>query len=1182
MGVRDMQRTEGEEATLRTSLVRVFIVAVMGAALCLSLEMGAAFGAVEASMREAEILHDLAEEYASAEIENSTASSVGDVRGNPQMNYPLLKRYLFLHPPGGKVTAASATYRLALPALGEGEELLFLFAVGLKPGWREADKVGADGVIFRVLVYGRKSYEQPWDKDGWCFSALDLSGHAGETIRLTLVCDRNRNNSADWAMWGDPRVVLLRRPPWRSRPSYQADLLVLRTSSAGEIGASWPALGAAGAGVLRPLSDAHRNMLTWFPSVSSAKGAPRLPLMKLADGAIPALTQAKVVWYAPEIELVSVGQSPAIVTPYDRFRIVATVKNVGEGTLGDMRAVKVCLGVPAGFVLAERQTASQTLSELKPAEEKDISWRLLAPHKACESEFALRVGVRILKAFDVIVSPRGKRIDYGDAGSDTSGLRESEDSVVAEKGNNRLVFVRDKRGFLYGTVLLKTGERWRSLGRLAPLAELSIKLRSGGDERIEIQPARHTRLTELVGKALAKDELAIRFSGEFYDDDGVKWRFQQSFALRSGCPWIEVETSLAADAPRDVVGFQAPKLLAGDGSFGTSKDQAIFPGLEYLGKDEPSSSTRDIAFPLSRRYTPHPLRVTIPLMAVREGSAVVGLSWDVHQKWHGDKEMPTPLFSSPNRFPAQDNHLMALLVPSVPEFINEGTLDSKRTLSLAANRTLSTRGSILLLSDVADISDALAAWVKRDGLPEIHPPRSFEEEIELCRHGFMESIWSESAGGWSHCVGWAAAPYPGYCTLLNMDYFLSKDDEVRRALRERIDLVVSKCLERFGRGSLWRRDACHILTGELPFIEGRMVESMSAWERATDRIVARQSPDGSWRWRPSDQKRASLGKPGDITTSGICARSACNVLREAIVTGNRKHIEAALKALDFLDRYAIPTGAQEWECPIHAPDVLAAAYAVRAFVLAHEITGDDAYLKKAVFWARTGIPFHYLWDRGEEMPQMLYAGIPIFGATFYTHSWLGRPVQWCSLVYAYSLLRLSRYDDSLDWHRLAEGITVSAMWQQYTEGKSKGCYPDSWDLLDNHPNPADINPENILLNILALKGYDPGLKHRVLSRVRSRIFITSIAEMLSANLDGNGGVAVRLKLFPRAKSYLFIAGLPPRCRPEVLLNGGKLTPARNIDNVASGWLHVSEKGWLVIAITHSEEPDTLEIYWPLR
>jgi hypothetical protein len=311
----------------------------------------------------------------------------------------------------------------------------------------------------------------------------------------------------------------------------------------------------------------------------------------------------------------------------------------------------------------------------------------------------------------------------------------------------------------------------------------------------------------------------------------------------------------------------------------------------------------------------------------------------------------------------------------------------------------------------------------------------------------------------------------------------------------------------------------------------------------------------------------------------MCARGACRVLREVIVTGNREHIAAALKSLAFLERYRIPTGAQEWECPIYAPDVLAAAYAVRAFVLAYEITGDEAYLRKAVFWARTGIPFIYLWDRGEEMPQMRYAGIPIFGGTFYKGSWLGKPVQWCALVYAYSLLRLAEYDDSFDWRRLAEGINVSAMWQQYTKGKSKGCYPDSWDLLENHPNPADINPENILVNLLALKGHDPGLKHRVLDRGGSPVFVTSMARILSAERKGDGRVTLKLEFFPGAKTYVLVAGLPPACEPDVFLDGGKLRAVEDVDSVDTGWHFVPEKGWLAIAVKHGERGDTLEVGW---
>jgi len=1162
---------------LKDWFCNVFMLVTLAVASFLVSGVNVACGAVKARWMEAEILHDLVEEFGSAEVANCAESSTGDVRGNERMNYSLLKRYVFLHPPSGEATAATVTYSMLFPRLGREERLLFLFAVGLRPGWRDADKTGADGVIFRVLVNGEKTYEQRWDRDGWCYAAIDLSEYSAGRVRLTLACDRNKNSSADWALWGDPRIVLLRRASRSYGVSPRPNLFAFRTSSGEEITAEWPALGEKGAGVIQAAKRNSRNVLGWFPAPASQEGSPRLPRMKLASGSDPVLEDTAVVSYRPEVELASIGQSPAVVTPHESFRVVAALKNTGEGALTPEHAFRVRLGLPRGFQLGKAETAEKVLGEIAPSEEQLISWRLTGPPEGGKFRFGLRIGLAVLRTFEVVVSPPARGIHYGFVSPEASGFHEKDDFLLLEKGNKRIAFVRDNGRFLYGTVLLKMGGRWRSFGHLAPFAELSIKLRNGGTQKIEIQPSKHERLRTVDGKALTDDELAIRFTERFTDGDSVRWGFNQSFTLRKESLWVDVETSLVADAPREIALFIAPKLLAGDGrkDFGASKDQALFPGLEYLGKDEPSSSTRDIAAPHNKRFTPHPLRVTIPLMAVREGEAIVGLSWDVHQRWYLEREMPMPLFSSPNQFPLQDNHLMSIVVPTVPEFVEEGALSSQRTLSIAAGMALRLKASILLMTGVADIADAAVAWVERHGLPEVRYPRSLEEEIELCRHGFLDSVWDGADGGWSHCVGWQAGPYPGYCTLLNMDYFLSGDDEVRKTLRERIDLVVRKCLEKFGPGSLWRPDACHILTGELPFLEGRVVRCVESWERATDRITGRQSPDGSFRWRP-DARRASLGKPGD-TTSGMCARGANQILREAIVTGNRKHIEAAFKALEFLDRYTIPTGAQEWECPIYAPDVLAAAYAVSAFVHAYEITGDNRYLENARFWAKTGIPFNYLWDRGEDMPQMRYAGIPIFGATFYTHSWLGRPVQWCSLVYAYGLIRLSQYDSSFNWRRLAEGITVSAMWQQYTEGKSKGCYPDSWDLLENRPNPADLNPENILVNLLALNGYDPGLKHRVLRQNEDSIFITSIAEILSADTDGKGTIKLRLKFFPKAKSYILVAGLSSRLKPEVFLNGKPLASTEDVDRVPEGWFYDSRKGWLVIALTHTAGEDTLRV-----
>jgi len=72
---------------------------------------------------------------------------------------------------------------------------------------------------------------------------------------------------------------------------------------------------------------------------------------------------------------------------------------------------------------------------------------------------------------------------------------------------------------------------------------------------------------------------------------------------------------------------------------------------------------------------------------------------------------------------------------------------------------------------------------------------------------------------------------------------------------------------------------------------------------------------------------------------------------------------------------------------------------------------------------------------------MLYGSIPVFGTTQFTHSWFGIPVQWNGLVYAYYLRKLAPLDPSFDWLRVADGITSSAVNQQYADGPSKGCYP---------------------------------------------------------------------------------------------------------------------------------------------
>ena len=79
------------------------------------------------------------------------------------------------------------------------------------------------------------------------------------------------------------------------------------------------------------------------------------------------------------------------------------------------------------------------------------------------------------------------------------------------------------------------------------------------------------------------------------DDDDVTWSFAYTFELEADKSNIKTKYQASANNNRQLLCFQGPDLYAGEGSFGSSKDLAIFPGLEYLEAGEQSSSTRDMA-----------------------------------------------------------------------------------------------------------------------------------------------------------------------------------------------------------------------------------------------------------------------------------------------------------------------------------------------------------------------------------------------------------------------------------------------------------------------------------------------------------------------------------------------------------------------------------------------------------
>src|SRR5262249_52721731 len=81
-------------------------------------------------------------------------------------------------------------------------------------------------------------------------------------------------------------------------------------------------------------------------------------------------------------------------------------------------------------------------------------------------------------------------------------------------------------------------------------------------------------------------ELRVRFGCT--DAQGGRWAIEQQFSTGSAGS-IAVRTEVSVDRDRDVAFLPMLALFPGAGSFGESKGQALFAGLEYL-ENEPSSS----------------------------------------------------------------------------------------------------------------------------------------------------------------------------------------------------------------------------------------------------------------------------------------------------------------------------------------------------------------------------------------------------------------------------------------------------------------------------------------------------------------------------------------------------------------------------------------------------------------
>ncbi|MBN1347755.1 MAG: hypothetical protein JXQ73_34030 [Phycisphaerae bacterium] len=574
---------------------------------------------------------------------------------------------------------------------------------------------------------------------------------------------------------------------------------------------------------------------------------------------------------------------------------------------------------------------------------------------------------------------------------------------------------------------------------------------------------------------LTTTEHEARITAERVDAAGATWKLTVRFTPGPAEGLLRVSHELHCDRNRAVRAFEGLILWPGEGSFGAKKRDAVVPGIEWLVGDEISSSDLDFApgHKHRTRYVPHPNELTWPIMALAQDRFGIGLMWDPRQPFDGQRWGPQPVFASPDHFSHRNHHLMGLMLPTVREMNVRNVRRSPEPIALQAGTRWTMTADLWVSADAPDSLAALDTWMNVNGLPKpLDPPRGqWAKEIGFSMIAYLDTLYVPDADGWHSSVGGPGSlqgkpsPQPNYGFDVWMGSHLAGDAKVREPCKAMVDRMFFKRNVPVGADDL----------GMIMGRPDRMLEHRSA---GVAQLIQEQGPDGQWRF-DADLVDTGVFKGFDYhelgqdnaVELGTCARKAYEILLLARLTGDRRAYLAGLKTLAFMKRFEVPRAAQVWEVPVHSPDILAAADAVDAYLEAYRVDGNREHLTQAVRWARAGLPFVYVWQ-APEYPWMLYGSIPVFGASWMKWSWIANIVQWNGLRYAYALIKLSDLDQSRPWRKIAEGLTVSAMYQQHTDGPRKALWPDSIRVDEAGRSNWEFAPRLILKNVYALMGRD--------------------------------------------------------------------------------------------------------------